>query len=589
MHAGPPAGFVTVYRRAVALLWPERRTAWVLVLANAAVAFVLLAEPVLFGRVIDLLTGARTEPGLGATLGVWALVGLGGIVVSIVLALEADRLAHRRRLAVVGDFFEHVLSLPPAFHDATHSAGLLKVMLSGGDHLFGAWLGILRDHLATIVAIVVLLPLTLALNWRLALLLLGLFILFVLVTWFVIRSTHTQQWAVQRHQTELAATAGDAFGNVLLVQSFVRLGAEVRRIEDLTGRVLEAQYPVLRWWAALTVLTRTASTLATLGMFALGAWLVGRGMATVGEIVTFMGFATMLILRLERLVGFIQSLFFQRPALAQFFAVLDTASTVVERPGALQLSRARGTVHFEAVTFGYRPERAAVRELDFAVAAGSRIAIVGPSGSGKSTTMALLLRLYDPDAGVIRVDGHDLRDISLDSLRRQIGVVFQHSTLFERSIAENLRIGRPGASDRELVEAARLAQAHEFVAALPEGYQTLVGEQGMRLSGGERQRLAIARAILKDPPILLMDEATSALDTRLEAKLQAALETVMQGRTTFVIAHRLSTIRRCDRILVLDQGSLVEDGTFAELVARGGLFAQLVAAQTFGADDVATG
>jgi len=190
-----------------------------------------------------------------------------------------------------------------------------------------------------------------------------------------------------------------------------------------------------------------------------------------------------------------------------------------------------------------------------------------------------LLRLYDPDAGVVRVDGHDLKDVTLDSLRRNIGVVFQHTTLFQRSIAENLRIGRPDATDAELVAAAELAQAHDFVAAMPEGYGTLVGERGARLSGGERQRLAIARALLKDPPILLMDEATSALDTAIEARLQAALETVMRGRTTIVIAHRLATIRQVDRVLVMADGRIVEDGAYGELVARGGLFAELVAAQ----------
>jgi ATP-binding cassette subfamily B protein len=573
------ASFVAVYRRAVALLAPERRLAIGLALANVAVAAIAFVEPILFGNVVDLLTGRRDGLGIAATLGLWALVGVGGIVLSMVLALAGDRLAHRRRLAVLGDFFEHVLTLPPAFHDATHSAGLLKIMLTGTDDLFTAWLGILREHLATLVALAVLLPLTLFLNWRLALLLILLVVVFATVTWYVLNATHAQQWAVQRHRTELAATAGDALGNVLLVQSFVRLGEELRRVEELRDRVLAAQYPVLRWWALLTMITRTAATLATLAIFSLGAWLTTRGEATVGEIVTFMGFATMLIARLHQLLGFVRTLFFQKPALAEFFQVLDTGSTVAERPHALRLPRVRGAVAFEGVRFGYRPDRPALKGVSVAIEPGSRVALVGPSGSGKSTLMALLLRLYDPDAGVVRVDGHDLKDVTLDSLRRNIGVVFQHTTLFQRSIAENLRIGRPEATDAELVAAAKLAQAHDFVTAMPEGYGTLVGERGARLSGGERQRLAIARALLKDPPILLMDEATSALDTAIEARLQAALETVMRGRTTIVIAHRLATIRQVDRVLVMAEGGIVEDGAYGELVARGGLFAELVAAQ----------
>jgi ATP-binding cassette subfamily B protein len=568
-----------VYRRAVALLGPERRLAVALAFANVAVAAIAFVEPILFGNVVDLLTGRGEGLGIAATLGLWALVGVGGIALSMVLALEGDRLAHRRRLVVLGDAIEHVLTLPPAFHDATHSAGLMKIMLTGTDSLFGAWLGILREHLATLVALGVLLPLTLFLNWRLGLLLILLVVVFAAVTWYVLNATHAQQWAVQRHRTELAATAGDALGNVLLVQSFARLGEELRRVEELRDRVLAAQYPVLRWWALLTVVTRAAATLATLALFAVGAWLTARGDATVGEIVMFMGFATMLIGRLQQLLGFVRNLFFKRPALAEFFQVLDTGSTVAERPLARPLERVRGAVAFERVRFGYRPDRPALRDVSLTIEPGSRVALVGPSGSGKSTLMALLLRLYDPDAGVVRVDGHDLRDVTLDSLRRNVGVVFQHTTLFQRSIADNLRIGRPEASDAELIEAAKLAQAHDFILAQPEGYATVVGERGARLSGGERQRLAIARALLKDPPILLMDEATSALDTTVEARLQAALATVMRGRTTIVIAHRLATVREVDRVLVMAGGRIVEDGAYAELVARGGLFAELVNAQ----------
>ena len=241
-----PAGFWSVYGRVIALLRPEWRLAAGLALANLAVACLAFAEPILFGNVVDLLTGRAGGLGIGATLGLWALVGIGGIALAMVLALAGDRLAHRRRLAVLGDVFEHVLTLPPAFHDATHSAGLLKIMLTGTDDLFTAWLGVLREHLATVVAVAVLLPLTLVLNWRLALLLILLVVVFAAVTWYVLNATHAQQWAVQRHRTELAATAGDALGNVLLVQSFARLGEELRRIDELRERVLAAQYPVLR-------------------------------------------------------------------------------------------------------------------------------------------------------------------------------------------------------------------------------------------------------------------------------------------------------------------------------------------------------
>ena len=221
----------------------------------------------------------------------------------------------------------------------------------------------------------------------------------------------------------------------------------------------------------------------------------------------------------------------------------------------------------------------AVSDLTFSVKAGTTVALVGTTGAGKSTAMALLHRLADPQDGVIRIDGTDIRDVTLDSLRHNIGVVFQDSTMFYRTIAENLRVGRPEATDAELVEAAKLAEAHDFIPRQPKGYDTALGERGITLSGGERQRLAIARALLKDPPILILDEATSALDAATEARVQKALKALMKGRTTFIIAHRLSTVREADVILVFRGGHIVERGGYRELIARDGIFAELVRMQ----------
>jgi ATP-binding cassette subfamily B protein len=292
-----------------------------------------------------------------------------------------------------------------------------------------------------------------------------------------------------------------------------------------------------------------------------------------------MGLATQLIGRMDQAISFINRLFFHAPRLAEFFAVLDTPSALVEKPAAIVLSRVQGRVEFERVSLSYGGDRPAVHELSFAVEPGQTVALVGHTGAGKSTAVALLQRLRDPDTGTIRIDGIDIRDVTLDSLRANIGVVFQESMLFYRSIADNLRVGRPEASEAELLAAARLAEAHDFILRQPEGYNTLVGERGATLSGGERQRLAIARALLKNPPILILDEATSALDAATEARIQQALKNVMRDRTTFVIAHRLSTVREADLILVFEAGRIVERGSYRELLARGGIFAHLVATQ----------
>ncbi|WP_428248688.1 glucan ABC transporter ATP-binding protein/ permease [Ferrovibrio sp.] len=577
--------FMRVYGRVLALLGPEKKLGWLLAIANVGLAGISFIEPVLFGRIIDVLSASDKNPAdvtwaeTLRLLGLWCAAGLVGITAGILVALHADRLAHRRRLAAMSLYFEHVLSLPAAFHGATHSGRLLKIMLGGADNLFGLWLAFFREHLSTLVAVLALLPLALWMNWRLGLLLILLIVVFAALSAFVVHKTETAQSQVEDYHSELAARAGDALGNVTLVQSFVRLALEARELGAVMQKLLAAQFPVLNLWALMTVLSRMASTITVIAIFVLGSWLHLQGQASVGEIVSFMGFATMLIGRLEHAMGFVSRLFFQMHSLIEFFGVLDAKSGVADKPGARPLEKPRGEVAFEHVSLSYDGGRPAVSDLSFSVPAGASVALVGATGSGKSTTMALLSRLWDPQQGRITIDGIDIRDVTLESLRRQIGVVFQDSAVFHRSIADNIRIGSPGATLEQVQRAAELAEAHDFILRQPQGYDTIVGERGVNLSGGERQRLAIARALLKNPPVLILDEATSALDTATEARIQKALEQLMHGRTTFLIAHRLSTIRKADMILVLQQGRIIERGSFDDLVAQGGVFADLARRQ----------
>jgi ATP-binding cassette, subfamily B, beta-glucan exporter len=580
--------FFRVYGRVIGLLKAEKGLAILLAGANVAVAALQFYEPVLFGQVVDLLSSARDKSTetlwreARDLLALWAAVGIGGIVANIVVSLQADRMAHRRRLGAMATYFEHVLVLPFAFHNVQHSGRLLKIMLTGVDHLFGIWLSFFRENLATFVALFIMLPLSLLMNWQLGLLLIVLIVFFAVANAWVVGKTDVLQAQVEEYHSELAGRAGDALGNIHLIQSFVRLAAEAGEINRIIGQTLAAQYPVLNWWALLSVLTRAASTVTVILIFVLGTWLYTQGKASVGEIVSFMGFATMLIGRMDQASGFVSRIFFQMPALADFFRVLDTQSTVQDRPGARDIGRVTGEVEFDDVNFSYDGKRPALVHLSLKVPAGQTVALVGPTGAGKSTALSLLHRMWDPQSGMIRIDGVDHRDIRLEALRRNIGVVFQDSTMFYRSIAENLRIGKPDATQAELEEAAKLAEAHDFILRQPQGYDTLVGERGTTLSGGERQRLSIARALLKNPPILILDEATSALDAVTEARIQKALKTLMQGRTTFIIAHRLSTIREADQVVVFEHGRVVESGGYAELIGRKGAFANLVATQRAG-------
>ena len=577
--------FLRLYGRVLDQLGPDRRVGWLLAIANVALAMAQFAEPVLFGRVINVLAGAQANPAaadwarLWLLLLAWVCFGLFTIVCATTVALYADRLAHRRRLAVLTSYFEHVLQLPLAYHGEVHSGRLMKIMLQGTDTLWAFWLGFFREHLAAFVSLVILVPLALTLNWRLAILLIVLCVMFALLTALVLRKTETLQNTVQAHHSDLAERASDALGNIALVQSFARVESEVRALQSVSERLLAAQFPVLSWWAVVTVLTRASTTLAVLSIITIGAWLFQRGLITIGEIVTFMALAGMVITRLEQAVSFANRMALDAAQLREFFRVLDTVPAMRDRPGAIDPGRFAGRVEFDNVSFAYDGTRPAVSGLTFTAEPGETVALVGATGAGKSTALMLLHRGFDPQSGCIKIDGKDVRDIQLGALRRNIGVVFQEALLFNRSIAENLRVGKPDASHEQMRAAAARAQALDFIDRNPDGFDADVGERGRSLSGGERQRLSIARALLKDPPILILDEATSALDAATEQRVLAALDEVMKNRTTFVIAHRLATIRKATHILVFDGGRIVESGTFDELHRLGGRFTQLTKAQ----------
>jgi glucan exporter ATP-binding protein len=575
--------FVRLYGRVLEKLGSDSRVGWTLALGNVALAVAQFAEPVLFGRVINLLAqaqgGSADWSSLWLLLLAWVGFGIFTILSGTLIALYADRLAHRRRLAVLTDYFEHVLQLPLAYHGGVHSGRLMKTMLQGTDALWALWLFFFRENLAAFVSLLVLLPLALFINWRLAILLLVLCVLFSVLMAVVVRKTETLQSTVQSHHSNLAERASDALGNIALVQSFARVEHEVTALRSVSDQLLAAQFPVLSWWAVVAVLTRASTTLTVLSIILLGAWLFQQGLVSIGEIVTFMAFAGMVIARLEQAVGFSNRLAMDAARLREFFDVLDTVPTMHDRSDAVDPGHVVGQVEFKNVSFSYDGKRSAVVDLSFTAQPGEIVALVGTTGAGKSTALALLHRAFDPQSGAIKIDGRDIRDIKLAGLRHNIGVVFQETLLLNRSIAENLRVGKPDATPEQMRAAAARAQALDFIEYNVAGFDANVGERGRSLSGGERQRLSIARALLKDPPILILDEATSALDTATESKVLAALDEVMKNRTTFVIAHRLATIRKATRILVFEAGHVVETGSFDELYKLDGRFTKLAKAQ----------
>ena len=562
-----------VYARALAMLAPERSVVAILLVGSIAVAGVQLAEPILFGRVVDSLSkGTDTLP----LIGLWAALGLFGILASVLVAVLSDRLAHRRRLGAMGDAFERAITLPVSYHAERGSGAVVRTILAGSESLFWQWLSALREQLTALIGIIFLVPTAIAMDPRMAAILGALAIAYTLLNMLAVRKTSTGQSAVEQYHYDVSGRVGDVLGNVTVVQSYARLSAEAQAMRELMGRLLDAQYPVLTWWGLLTVLQRAAATITMVAIFAAGAVLAQRGELSVGQIVSFVAFANLLIAKLDQLSSFFVRIQQSAPTMRTYFELIDQTSDMADMPGARALPPIEGRVAYEGVTFRFGNSEQGVFDLDIEAAPGQTVALVGPTGSGKTTTLALLQRFRKPQSGRITIDGHDIAGIRLDTLRHAIAVVFQDAGLFNRSIAENIAVGRPTATREEIERAARLAEAHEFISSKPGGYDFVIGERGASLSGGERQRIAIARAILKDAPLLILDEATSALDAETEARIKRALDQLRKGRTTFVIAHRLSTVADADQILVLESGKIVERGTFATLAAGSGVFSRMV-------------
>ncbi len=572
--------------RAMRYLSTHKWRVTIVVIANVILAAITIAEPVLFGRIIDGLSSGSIPTNI---LIIWGAFALFNTVAYVAVAREADRLAHGRRASLLTEAFGRIISMPLSWHHLRGTSNALHTLLRASETLFGLWLEFMRTHLATFVALAFLIPTAISMDLRLSLVLITLGIFYWFIGKWVMNRTKEGQASVEEHYHTVFAHVSDSISNVSVLHSYNRIEAETKALKSFTDRLLSAQYPVLDWWAFASALNRTASSLSMLIILVIGSILVKNGELKVGDVIAFIGFANLLIGRLDQIRAFATQIFEARAKLVDFFKLEDSVQDREEPSSAKELGHVEGTVEFREVNFGFAKTKQGVHDVSFTAKAGQTVAIVGPTGAGKTTLINLLQRVYDPNSGQILVDGIDISTVTRQSLRNSIATVFQDAGLLNRTIRDNIRLGRDTATDDEIAQAAAAAAATDFIDSRLNGYMTQVGERGNRLSGGERQRIAIARAVLKNAPILVLDEATSALDVETEARVKEAVDALRKDRTTFIIAHRLSTVRDADLVLFMDNGRIIEKGTFDELSMRGGRFTSLLKTSGLVANDEKTG
>jgi ATP-binding cassette subfamily B protein len=558
-----------------------------------AVLFLLLAAastlafPIALKSLIDH-GFVSAEPGqqlmnlrghFGALFAVGAALGLFSAARFYMVTWLGERVTADLRSAV----YAHVVQQSPEFFETTQTGEVISRLTTDTtlvQTVVGSSLSMgLRNTVMGLGALLMLVVTNPAVMAQV----LGMLVLVVLPSLYFGRRVRKLSRASQDRVADTSAIAAEVLNAMPVVQSYVQEQREAGRFSQATEAAFDTARKRTRIRSVLVGFIITATFGALLWGLYQGTQSVIEGRITAGHLGQTVVFVIILISSVAVLSEVYGDLLRAAGATERLMELLATCSPVADpaHPHELPATRGGSAVRFEDVTFHYpsRPATAALRHLRLQIEPGETVALVGPSGAGKSTVLQLLLRYYDTRSGRITVDGVDVRNARLKDLRERIGIVPQDSVIFSTSALENIRYGRPQASEEEVVAAAKAAHAHEFISALPEGYQSFLGERGVRLSGGQRQRISIARAMLKNPPLLLLDEATSALDSESERMVQAALEAAMQGRTTIVVAHRLATVQRADRILVLDGGELIEDGTHAELMARSGLYARLASMQ----------
>ena len=479
------------------------------------------------------------------------------------------------------DLYSYLQSLSLKYHDARRSSDSSFRVAYDSQSIQTIYNKGFTNIFASIVTLIGTFVIMLRLDWQLTLVSLGIVPLVVGAIYLFAHRIRRESTSIQEHESAVLAQAQEGLSSIRMVHAFGREEFEVRQFQQQARQSLQANLRLTLTNVNSALVISTLMVVGTAVMYYIGTVHVLSGTLTLGSLLVFSAYLLMLYQPLESLTYTTWAMEGATAGAKRCFEVLDRQDDVVDSPGAVAISSAQGAIAFEAVNFGYAPDRCVLRNIDLQIDPNQIIGLVGGTGAGKSTLLSLVPRFYDPTTGSIRLDGCDIRQITKKSLRAQIAIVLQDTLLFSTTVRENIAYGRPDATEEEIIEAARRAQADEFIRQMPQGYGSLVGERGGHLSVGQRQRIGIARAFLKNAPILLLDEPTSALDPSTEAAIMETIKELMRGRTTLIATHRLATIHNLDQIIVLEHGRIVEQGRGPDLVARGGIYAKLYSSGHF--------
>jgi ATP-binding cassette, subfamily B, bacterial MsbA len=573
--------------RCLTLYQPVWRVCIPITLATVIAPAIVLAIPLVERQLIDGVVLAQRLDLLIPTMAIYSTLWLAMTGIHILNGTLRTYLGERLSQLLRQKIFTHSDALSLAFSHREHSGRTMALFANDVPSLVGLLSGTLFSTLGSLIVLVLAAALMFDMSWQLALVVALVPPLVGGLGAFVTRPLRPAARRVQEKAAELSERIQENLAGVREIVAFGREASEGRRFWAAQSELLRLRMRLAYMDTGLQTGQTVFSLAITLVILGYGGYLVTQGLVTIGTLFAIRSLFNYMFTSVSQVFGAVGTIQKTLAAADRIYAFLDQRPTVQEYPGARTPDGVHGAVTFEQVSFSYQPGRPVLHDVSFTARPGEVVALVGPSGAGKTTVASLIARFYDPGSGRVLLDGTDLRDLTLEGLRSQIGMVFQDSFLFATTIRENIAVGRERASEAEVVSAARAANVWEFIEALPDGLDTVVGQRGVQLSEGQKQRVAIARALLRDPRILILDEPTSALDARSEHLLQTALDVLIAGRTTFVIAHRLATAARADLILVLDRGRIVEQGTHGELLERRGLYHELYELQFGGRDKAA--